>query len=234
MSKPDLWMPFFIGDYLADTMHLSTEHHGAYILLIFAYWRAGGPIPDNNESLAATCRIAYERWLVIRPIIEQFFIVKRGFWRHKRIDHEMNKARKLQNSLKERGKSGAAARWAKDATANATANAQAMRADAPSHSPLPTTTTKSTTSAPSAKIALDAEGIWRNVSQDQLKLWHNAYPAINVPEELHRAAAWIVANPKNKKSNYARFLANWLSRSQDKAPKTGSSDGENRMGKFHI
>jgi len=36
---------------------------------------------------------------------------------------------------------------------------------------------------------------------------------------LASAAAWLVANPKNVKSNYARFLTSWFKRAQDRAPR---------------
>jgi hypothetical protein len=54
------------------------------------------------------------------------------------------------------------------------------------------------------------------------EVWSKAFPAIDIESETAKAAAWLVANPKNKKSNYARFLTNWFSRSQDKAPAQGS------------
>lgn len=51
--------------------------------------------------------------------------------------------------------------------------------------------------------------------------WVKAYPAVDVVGELAKAGVWLVSNPKNQKSNYARFLSNWLSKAQDRAPKLG-------------
>ena len=60
---------------------------------------------------------------------------------------------------------------------------------------------------------------WRGISSNDIKLWKQAYPAINIEQELSRAAAWLLANPKNRKKNYRRFLTNWFSRAQDRAPR---------------
>jgi hypothetical protein len=46
-----------------------------------------------------------------------------------------------------------------------------------------------------------------------------AYPALDVPQEILRAEAWLVANPKNRKSDGARYLNGWLARAQDRAPR---------------
>lgn len=83
-------------------------------------------------------------------------------------------------------------------------------------------------SAPSEKISLDASGKWANVSPALLATWSTAYPALSLEAELSKAAAWIIANPKNKKSNYARFLTNWLSRAQDSARPTPTATPTNR------
>lgn len=80
--------------------------------------------------------------------------------------------------------------------------------------------------APSEKISLDAEGEWVGIPTRLMAKWNQAYPALSLDAELSKAAAWIIANPKNKKSNYARFLTNWLTRAQDKAPKQGGGNGQ--------
>lgn len=72
-------------------------------------------------------------------------------------------------------------------------------------------------SAPSEKVSLTADGRWAGISDVLLTTWQQAYPALSLDVELSKAAAWIIANPKNKKSNYARFLTNWLARAQDSA-----------------
>lgn len=63
-----------------------------------------------------------------------------------------------------------------------------------------------------------------HVTEDHRDLWQRAYPALSLDAELSKAAAWLNANPKNRKSNYDRFLTNWLARAQDKAPRMQASE----------
>jgi DNA-binding transcriptional regulator GbsR (MarR family) len=65
-------------------------------------------------------------------------------------------------------------------------------------------------------------GIFSNL-ESHLNRWEEAYPAICVEAEIKKAAAWLIANPKNRKSNYARFLNLWLSKAQDRAPRQQQS-----------
>lgn len=90
---------------------------------------------------------------------------------------------------------------------------------------------RSKPTAASEKISLTAEGVWQSISAEQKALWQRAYPALSLDVELSKAAAWILANPRNVKSNYARFITNWLVRSQERAPRI---ETESRMGKFVI
>lgn len=83
--------------------------------------------------------------------------------------------------------------------------------------------TNQKTVAPSEKISLDADGDWVGIPALLSAKWKEAYPALSLDAELAKASAWIIANPKNKKSNYARFLTNWLARAQDSAPRQGSA-----------
>ena len=130
MSKTDKFMPLYAGDYLADTTMLTRDQHGGYFLLILAYWRNRGPLPDNDEALAMASRSSVEDWVRLRPVLARFFRVRDGVWRHKRIDDELEKAAERYDRTVERAKAGAAKRWSRqpgsNATSNATSNAPGM------------------------------------------------------------------------------------------------------------
>jgi len=59
---------------------------------------------------------------------------------------------------------------------------------------------------------------WENIN-GKTEFWSKAFPAIDIISELNKMGAWLDANPKNRKSNYPRFINSWLSKAQDKAPK---------------
>ena len=90
-KKADVWMPIYIGDYLADTAMLSTEQHGAYLLMLMAYWK-NGPLPDDDEILANITRLPIDRWKKTRGLLLGFFSVIDGFLINRRSDEEKEKA----------------------------------------------------------------------------------------------------------------------------------------------
>ncbi|HIA8012387.1 TPA: YdaU family protein, partial [Escherichia coli] len=85
------YMQLYIADYLADTMHLSAEEHGAYLLLMFNYWQTGKPIPKNR--LAKIARLTNERWADVEPSLQEFFCDNGEEWVHLRIEEDLASVR---------------------------------------------------------------------------------------------------------------------------------------------
>jgi uncharacterized protein YdaU (DUF1376 family) len=104
-KQSDFWIPIYIGDYLADTLRLTTEQHGAYLLLIFDYWR-NGPPPDDNAVLARITGLSQASWAHCRPTLERLFQSDGKVWRHKRIDMEMARVVAVRARNSENGAKG--------------------------------------------------------------------------------------------------------------------------------
>lgn len=142
-NQAKAWMPFWIGDYLADTMHLSTLQHGAYLLMILHYWRKG-PIPNNRKMLRNITGMNDYEIKTSLPEVLNFFERVGGddndkFLAHKRIDSELIKAQEIRANLSERGKKAINARWDKvrntQSKIDTWGNTQVILADTPSPSP---------------------------------------------------------------------------------------------------
>jgi uncharacterized protein YdaU (DUF1376 family) len=101
------YMPLYVADYLADTAHLSTQAHGAYLLLIMNYWQRGEALPCEDRKLARIARMTDEEWAGVRDDIADFFTDENGFWRHGRIEAELNKVREKSEKASSAGKASA-------------------------------------------------------------------------------------------------------------------------------
>jgi uncharacterized protein YdaU (DUF1376 family) len=104
--KPDVWMPFFIGDYLGDTAHLTTEQHGAYLLLLLAAWKRGGTLPNDPAQLAVITRLPLGRWKAHAAVILPFFTLADSLLVQGRLVKEYTSAVLANDAQKVNGKKG--------------------------------------------------------------------------------------------------------------------------------
>jgi uncharacterized protein YdaU (DUF1376 family) len=110
-DKVDVFMPFFVGDYLADTADLSLEEHGAYSMLLLLMWKQGGSLPLDHDRLARLCRVTRGKWNLLWRVIARFFEVEGEAFTQKRLRAELAKAQERRRIASESGRAGAAALW---------------------------------------------------------------------------------------------------------------------------
>lgn len=183
MDKPDVFMPLYIGDYLAGTSRLTTELHGAYLLLIMDYWM-NGPLPDDDGLLASITKMTPDAWGIARAKLEHYFSIESGCWKQKRIEEELAAATEKKRKSRDKAKKAAAARW-NDASSNAPSSASAKLEECPSPSPSPSDN----------KTPLPPKG-GEVPFQDIVDLYHEHLPmlprVVNISEPRKRAmkARW--------------------------------------------
>lgn len=116
-DKPDVWFPLVVGDYLKDTARLTTEQHGAYLLLLMDYWTNGPPLDDDAE-LAGITKLERRHWKAMRPKLLRFFTIVDGHWRQKRIDVELINWTERKRKFAERAAAGGRAKAAKSSASS--------------------------------------------------------------------------------------------------------------------
>lgn len=103
------YMQLYVADYLADTMHLEAEEHGAYLLLLMNYWQTGESIPKSRLQRIArvTCN---ERWKSVQQALSEFFDDSGTHWFHHRVERDLESVMEVQRQRVAAGKASAEAR----------------------------------------------------------------------------------------------------------------------------
>ena len=103
-------MMLWTDAYMADTSHLTTLEHGAYLLLMMAMWRAGGRLPDDDVRLARVVKLPLDKWRKMAPLIREFLTVKDGFVFQKRLKLELEIAQSRIDKSRKAGRAGGRAK----------------------------------------------------------------------------------------------------------------------------
>lgn len=104
-------MPFYVADYLAATMHLSTVQHGAYLLLLIHGWKSDGHIPGDELQLSAIAKLTLSDWQANAKLLLSFWDrCEDGTYTQSRLLKEVERAKRVSKSRSELGRMGAIAK----------------------------------------------------------------------------------------------------------------------------
>lgn len=130
------FMQLYVSDFVGDTLLLSTEHIGAYLLLLIALWNADGVLPADDVKLARVARLTVKKWKSVSAEILPFFCVENGQLTHSRLTKELHKSERQSELRAAAGSRGGAATALKNNKVRP-ANAAAKRVAGPQHLPEP-------------------------------------------------------------------------------------------------
>lgn len=192
-------MPLYIGDYLADTIGLTLEEHGAYLLSIFSYWRKGELLISEAQQIMGK---NYSR-------VHLFFRQEDGKLRHGRVESELAAAKHRKEVAFLNGKKGGRPITHKEPTNNlqvscglAKPNLNETSSSSPSSSSLPTP------SPSKKKEHKDIYGEFKNVKltaaeYDKLVILFH-YPGTE--QRIENLSSYIASKGDKYKSHYATLL----------------------------
>ncbi|KAA5927835.1 MULTISPECIES: DUF1376 domain-containing protein [Pantoea] len=237
------YMQLYIADYLADTMHLSTEEHGAYLLLMFNYWQTGKPIPKSR--LAKIARMSNDRWISVEESLKEFFNEIGSEWVHARIERDLEIVRASIEQKSAAGRASAAKRKANKSTEEEReSNDRSTGVEIPfEHNDNENSTNKDLNKNKDLKdkrsknIMSGTEQVQHqtngpvfislpltdgksnfDVTESYLREQMGLYPGVNIEQELRNMRGWLDSNPAKRKTprGIKRFITTWLQNSQDK------------------
>ena len=234
-------MPMYWDAYLADTTHLSTEEHGAYLLLLAAMWRRNGSIPDADRDNARIVGLTPAKWRKFKVRIAPLLAFEDGTITQKNLQKIWKNTQEKISKNRANGSKGGRPKSNKN---NETAKPNGYVSDNPNESipePEPKEIDKSISSAREEKSDQDCfEEAWKayqscklKASAQKKKPAKDAWRAASgrcPPDQLLLAVRKAV-EIRNTATGFFPALPHmhrWLQRDEwkDVLSEDGSSDGE--------
>lgn len=235
MSDENIWFPFYVGDYLGDTMHLDRAEHGSYLLMLCRYYKTGGPLTDDDRSLARTAGVSLSDWPATRSILAQFFIIKDGFWTHKRAEAEIKRAKTLQVARAKGAATTNEKRWKSlsDSQSDTLSDSLASRSSVGNHSHSHSHShNQNTAQSKSQEKENIAQSRFTPPSIEEIRL---AAAKLGLPDieaekffNFYESKGWMVG--KNKMKAWIMALAGWKNRWQQNGATTHTKTADHSKG----
>jgi uncharacterized protein YdaU (DUF1376 family) len=190
---------FNIADYRKDTGHLSTIEHGIYRQLIDWYYLDEQPIPEETQVVIRRLRLGSEEVTFLRNILDDFFVLGKTGYTHKRIEVEIKDYQEQVEKNKNNGKLGGRPKKTQSVISGLPDESQ----NNPNQEPL---TTNHKPIYKDTKVSLSAEGLPTCPHQDILLLYKKHLPHLTQPRvwegnrQVILKSRWIQAA---KPSNYS-------------------------------
>lgn len=220
MSKfPSL--PLFTDSYIADTKHLTTEEHGAYLQLLMYAWRTKGcRLQNDDKFLARTLGVSMAKWLRLKPSVMAFWTLVGGFWTQKRLAKEYAFVADRSKKRRAAGVLGGRPKSLKDNdTSKAKGSQEKSKSKAPNPNPNPTDPPKAPKGAePEGFAEFRAAYPKRNTSfptTDARKRWVQAVQRGAKPQDIIAGAKAYAAEQQRIGKTGTEFVKTadvWLNR----------------------
>lgn len=205
MAAAPPYMPLYVNDYLADCSHLTTRQHGAYMLLLMAYWQRGKPLPNDDEKLARICRMRLADWKRDRDVLCELFEVSSSGWKQNRVEHELQRVRDKSLKNSKAGSTSAQRRLNKRSTnVDQTFN----------H-------TDTDTDKKETPLETERSYYWQGrvirLTHSDFQQWENSYAHIDLRGSLSARDAWLAEQPDEVRKKWFQSTSAHLKNENQRA-----------------
>ena len=252
----------YIGDYQRDTGHLSICEHGAYTLMMDAYYGAGKPLPSGKGRVFRLLRAnTEEEQRAVSTVLDQFWELTADGWINPRAAKEIEKARKQAETNRRIAEEREFKRKRNESLDESYSLRSTKRQPIHSHSQIhsqsqsPDVRSSKNKKGQADHLELDnsrivtspgyedpvlveiptnIEEVTYQVLKSKADEYKEAYPGIDVLQELREIRQWGIDNPDKRKTarGMPRHINSWMSR-RSKEKQDGSPPEKSMLDRTH-
>jgi uncharacterized protein YdaU (DUF1376 family) len=186
--KVDVWMPWYVRDFLAATAGLDAVTGWAYTRLLNHMWSEHGYLPNDPVVLAQLGHVEISAWPAVWERLSKFFRIKGGKLCQKKQLEVLAESIRLKKARSKGGKKGANSRWSKAAPQDGSVIAEPLANGCSSPSPSPSPAEIGSEGERSASRPPVPDRLFDWVLSAFRTTWHRRYGEEYIPTPAEKAS----------------------------------------------